>query len=126
FQYRVTMSMMSQTGVSPKFKSFKMALTGGYKIINSGDIVCYPEVWIKKNGFGDVKLINTTNNSVMEFKDIHNNEEVYINCETHYIVSDVAYRYDNHNGQYLKLDVGENIITGEGEFTADFRLEFKT
>lgn len=129
FQYRVTMTTTHLGGKSPTFKSFKIDLQGAYKVINTGDVICKPEIWIRKTkSFGDVKLKNLTNGMVMEFEELNRGEEVYINCEEEDIVSSLprVYRYDNHNDVYMELDVGENLIAGEGDFEMDIRLQFKT
>lgn len=130
FQYRVTFDLsMKLGGVSPKFKFFKLEMIGTYQIVNYGDVICKPELWIKKvNGSGDIKLINETNGQSLELKDLNNGETVYIDCENEDIVTDLPlkYRYNDHNGVFIELEIGENYLAGEGDFELDMRLQFKT
>lgn len=125
-QYRVIMNI-SGNGVSPVFKSFDIKLYGSFKIFNTGDLPHLPEIWIKKiNGSGDVHLINETTGQEVVFKNLNNNETVYVDCYNKDILTDLplTYRYDNHNGQFLKLEVGENVISGYGDFEFVIRNEF--
>ncbi len=125
-QYRVIMNIYSRS-TSPVFKSFKIDLYGAYKIFNTGDEICKPEIWIKKNGFGDLELINETNGQIMKFKDINDGETIYIDCEKKDIMSDLplTYRFNNHNGIFLELEIGENIISGFGDYDMIIKCEFK-
>lgn len=128
FQYKV---ILNNTGGGSKavFNYLKFDLVGVIRIINIGDLVCKPEIWIRKTvGDGDIKITNETLGTTMEFTDIFNGEEIYIDCENEDIISDreLTYRIDNHNGVFLELDTGENLISGEGDFELDIRYEFKT
>ena len=105
-----------------------MDLIGAYKIDNVGDVILQPEIWIRKtNGSGDIKLTNETNGMSLELKNLNNGEEVYIDCENKDIVSSLplTYRYKDHNGVFIEFEVGENLLTGEGDFKLDIRLQFK-
>lgn len=127
-KYKITLDN-SAGGLSPTVKSINIDTIGSFKIVNTGDVVCKPELWIrKKNEFGSIKLTNETNGMTLELTDISNNEEIYIDCENEDIVSSLplTYRYQNHNNVFLELEVGENLITGEGDFELDMRFEFKT
>lgn len=121
---------MTPIGIeSPVFESFSFALVGSHIIENTGDVVCKPELWIKKiNGSGTVKLINETSKEILILTDLNNNETVFIDCENEDIESDLplTYRYDNHNNVFLKLGIGENVLSGEGDFELTLRYEFKT
>lgn len=129
-QYRVTFDMsMKLGGNSPVFELFKMNLVGTYKIMNHGDLVCKPELWIKKtNGSGDIKLINETNGQTLELKNLNNGETVYIDCENEDIMTDLPlkYRYNDHNGIFVEFEIGDNYLAGEGDFELDVRMQFKT
>jgi hypothetical protein len=127
-KYKVTLDN-SKGGTSPVFKSIRIDAIGAFKITNTGDVVCKPELWIrKKNGSGTVRLTNETNGMTLELTDLNDGEEVYIDCENEDIISSLplTYRYNNHNNVFLELEVGENLITGEGDFELDMRFEFKT
>jgi hypothetical protein len=126
-QYKV--EMINNGEVSPTFISFSYSLIGCYLLDNRGDVVCKPELWIKKiNSNGTVRITNESNTQMFELKDLNVGETVYVDCENEDIVSDLplTYRYDNHNNVFLELEVGENILTGEGEFELIIRHEFKT
>ncbi|WP_255305657.1 phage tail family protein [Paenibacillus sp. Mc5Re-14] len=127
FQYKV--EMVNNGIVSPEFKSFSFYLTGSYLLVNTGDMACKPELWItKRNGSGNIKLINESNGQELIFTNLNNNEEVYVDCENEDIISNLplTYRYDNHNNVFLELEVGDNLLTGEGDFELTIRHEFKT
>ncbi|MGG4105141.1 hypothetical protein AAXB25_14590 [Paenibacillus lautus] len=127
FQYKVEMSYVG--GNSPTFSSFSATLSGGFLINNLGDVVCKPELWItKRSSSGNIRIINEANGQILEFKGLNNNETVYVDCENQDIMTDLplTYRYDNHNDIYLELEVGENVLTGEGEFDLVVRCQFKT
>lgn len=126
FQYKVV--MVNNGLVSPVFKSFSFALTGSFILENKGDVPCKPELWIKKTGSGGtIKLTNESNGQVLELKNLNLNETVYIDCENEDIATDLPlrYRYNDHNNVFLELEVGENLLTGEGEFELTIRHEFK-
>ncbi|OME53971.1 hypothetical protein BSK59_15430 [Paenibacillus odorifer] len=125
FQYKV--EMIDDGVVSPEFKSFSYSFEGAYVIENTGDIVCKPEIWItKRNGSGTIKLYNETNGQTLIFTNLNNNEQVYVDCENEDIMTDLPlkYRYDDHNNVFLQLEVGENKLTGEGDFELTIRHEF--
>lgn len=126
-QYRIIMNI-NEYGASPVFKSFDIKLYGSFKIFNTGDLPHLPEIWIKKiNGSGDVHLINETTGQEVIFENLSDNETVYVDCYNKDILTDLplTYRYDNHNGQFLKLEVGENVISGYGDFEFVIRNEFR-
>lgn len=126
-QYRVLFE--GDANNRPSFSSIDLKLYGAKRIINTGDRVCKPEIWIRKtNGSGSITLTNRTNNQTLKFENLNNGEEIYIDNENEDIVSSLPsiYRFDDHNGVFLKLEVGENILTGTGDFELDIKLEFKT
>jgi len=126
-QYRVVMNLLKK-GISPVFRSFEIDLYGAFKINNTGDLSCLPEIWLKKtNGAGDIHLINETTGQEVVLENINNNETVYIDCYNEDIMTDLpmTYRYDNHNEEFLELQIGENVITGYGDFEFVVRHEFR-
>lgn len=129
-QYKVTMDISNNMGgITPEFDFFKLKLDGAYKIYNYGDMICKPLLWIKKtNGSGSIKLTNESNGMTLELKDLNNGETVFIDCENEDIATDLPlkYRYNDHNNVYLEFMVGENLISGEGDFELDMRYQFKT
>ena len=124
-QFQITMVADSEA-VKPYLQSFEMDLKPYSYVENVGDLPVKPKIWIrKKNGKGDIAIINFTTGQRVEFKELNNNEEVYIDCENEEIVSsnqvNGVYRYDSHNDEYLELIRGNNYITSEGDFDLDIR-----
>lgn len=114
--------------VKPYFQSLTMDLRPFSYIENTGDLPIQPKLWIRKtNGKGDIALINFTTGQRVEFKDLHNHEEVFIDCENEEIISSNQvigiYRYDSHNDEYLELIRGSNYMTSEGDFDLDVRYK---
>ncbi|MEK5036293.1 phage tail domain-containing protein [Paenibacillus sp. FSL R7-0302] len=100
-----------------------------YTIANDGDLICKPEIFIKKIGVGDISIVNTTNkNKEFKFVGLANNEIVYIDNEREHIETDVplTYRYSNFNNNYLELVRGINTLTITGKAIISFRYQFKT
>lgn len=127
-QFKVVLDLGSNTyGLSPVFNQFSISLLGAYKIENTGDLECLPEIWVKKIGYGDVYLTNETTGKTLVLKDINNNETIYIDNENKDIITDLplTYRFSNHNKEWFKLQDGDNIITGTGDFELDVRHEFR-
>lgn len=129
FQFKVTMDLGNNVlGVSPIFNQLSVVLLGAYKIDNTGDVDCLPEMWFKKyHSFGDITLTNETTGQTLILKDINDSEEIYVDNENKDIITNLplTYRYSNHNKEWLRLQDGENIITGIGRFKLDVRHEFK-
>lgn len=127
FQYKV--EMINNGVVSPVFNNFTFNLYGSFLFDNMGDIICRPEMWIKKiNNSGNIVIKNETNGQQLVFNNLNKDETVYIDCENEDIATDLPnkYRYSDHNNVFMEFEVGENIITGEGEFELVIRHEFKT
>lgn len=126
-QYKVV--LRNEGTKSPEFRGISFSLLGTYLLTNTGDVTCKPELWItKRNGAGTIKLTNETNGQILQLADLNNNEQVYIDCENEDIVSDLplVYRYDKHNNVFLELEVGDNLLTGEGDFELTIRHEYIT
>lgn len=126
-QFRVIMNV-GKLASSPAFKSIDIKLYGAYKIVNTGDIEVFPELWISKiNSSGDIHINNKTSGKTLSFSSINNTETIYVDCENKDIMTDLplTYRYNNHNKVFLRLEVGENIITGTGNYLLTMRNEYK-
>ena len=125
FQVAITTSHLN---LKPYLQSLSVDLKPYSYVGNTGDKEILPKIWIKKkNGKGDIVIINFTTGQRVEFKDIDNNEEIYVDCENEEIVSSNQhlgiYRYDNHNDEYLELARGDNYITSIGDFDFDIRYK---
>lgn len=125
FKYKVVIRAES-TMHRPYLQSIQFILQPYSNIINSGDLVTRPKIWLrKKNGDGDITLVNQMTGQSMELKDIQNNEEIFIDCEYKEIISSLQYlgiyRFDSHNDEYLELIRGDNYLKGYGDFDFDIR-----
>ncbi|MEQ6356555.1 hypothetical protein ABNX05_18185 [Lysinibacillus sp. M3] len=112
--------------VKPYLQKLEIDLKPYGFVENTGDLPIKPKIWIrKKNGKGNIAIINFTTGQRVEFKDLNNSEEIYVDCENEEIVSsnqvNGVYRYDSHNDEYLELVRGSNYITSEGDFDLDIR-----
>lgn len=101
-----------------------------FEFTNSGDNPLYPEMWIQKIGSGDLSIRNFSNGG-QEFKFVNllDSEVVYIDNRPnhHYIETDLVntYRYDNFNGNYLKLPRGVNRLEITGACKIKFLYQFE-
>lgn len=98
------------------------------QFINNGDLPIYPIIYITKVNNGDLSIFNQTNGDI-EFKliDLTDNENLTIDCENHIIETDLtdAYRYNNFNGNYLKILRGLNNLRIVGTAKIQFKWECK-
>ncbi|MEC1179194.1 hypothetical protein P9B03_11925 [Metasolibacillus meyeri] len=127
FKYKVVMHSKNMD-VKPYLQSFSISFEPCEILENVGDLSIKPKIWIrKKNGNGAISLVNVNNNQTSTINNLINNEEVYINCNKEAIVSDRqhlgVYRYDDHNGEFLELPLGINILKGNGDFDMDVRYQ---
>jgi hypothetical protein len=127
-KYRVVMETTNAL-TTPILKSMVITLIPVIEFVNDGDIDLYPEVYITKNGQGDVTITNLSNNNdKFEFKDLINGETVYVNNETQHIETDLAmvYRYANFNDNYMKLPRGANVLQVQGNCKLRFKYQSRT
>lgn len=97
-------------------------------LYNEGDLVISPKIWITKvNGDGSATIRNRTTGEQMTIDNLQDNEEVYIDCMNEEIVSSLeyvnVYRYENHNGNWLNFDIGDNQLEFVGDF--DISMEYE-
>mgnify|MGYP001287883351 CR=1 FL=1 len=113
---------------SPSINNFSLKITPYYSISNLGDVICKPQIWVKKlNGDGDIYLKNSTTNQELILKNLKKDEEIFIDCDNEDLITSLplTYRFDDHNDVFLELDIGENLITGYGDFSFDIKTQFK-
>lgn len=135
----ITLEMESNSGFaySPVYNPYKITvdnLVDGYKYYfdNQGDFPLLPELWITNkgvNGHDSVKIINNVNGEVFEFTGLTSSsiETIYINNEKEEIESSLplTYRYDNFNGNWLKLAPnGTTTLTIIGKCDIEFRFQY--
>ncbi|MED3562239.1 phage tail protein [Bacillus xiapuensis] len=98
------------------------------EIINKGDKDILLEIFIEKNGDGDITVINTSRaNSVMKFTSLLDGEKIHIDGENQIIESNLPniWRYDDFNDFYLPLYKGKNVIQVEGDCLIKFQYRYK-
>lgn len=126
-RYRVLLST-DHPAATPVFGDITFTFEPVIVVDNKGDTECKPEIWVTKTGVGDFALTNTSHmNKEFKFKQLNNNETVYVNNELEYIESDLpmVYRYSNFNDQYLTLSQGKNVFRVKGNAKIQFRYQFK-
>jgi phage-related protein len=101
------------------------------KITNDGDTILYPqEMWITKYGAGDFSISNATDGGrEFKFTGLADQEVVYVQNQERFIETSLSntFRYDNFNGNYLRLVYGINTltITGAAIIRMKYRYELK-
>ena len=95
---------------------------------NDGDIEIYPIITVKMYEDGSFSLENTTTDKELLVENLSSGETVEIDNENEIITTDVTgtYRYDDHNGVFMRFDVGENdlVITGECILGLEYRYRY--
>lgn len=129
FRYKVEMHATSEHA-RPYLQRVSFRLSPFLNIENLGDLEVKPKLWIKKkNGSGDISLINHFTGQTITMKNLINEEEVFLDCENEVIISSRqdlgVYRYDDHNDEWLELQVGDNYLKGTGNFDIDVRYQGK-
>lgn len=106
---------------------FSLSSANNLIIENSGDITINPQIYITKVGAGDLQINNMNGSYSMQFTNLLDQEELYINCDKTYIETSIPnfYRYDSFNDNYLKLVCGQNNIQVIGTCKIKFQYEFK-
>lgn len=127
FRYKVIIASTNYLE-RPYFQSIEMNLIPYTLFENFGDIQLKPKLWItKKDGVGDIKLVNQMTGQEMKFTGLLDNEEIYIDCENEEIISSFQnsgiYRYDSHNDEWLEMDSGESYLKGYGDFDINIRYQ---
>ncbi|MGG0667641.1 hypothetical protein ABE073_03840 [Lederbergia citrisecunda] len=129
FRFKIVFSS-EDLSKRPYFQSISINLEPYTLAENIGDITTKPKLWLtKKNSKGDIRLVNKMTGQEVIFKDIHLNEQIFMDCENEEIISSFQdsgiYRYDSHNDEWLELLVGENYLKGYGDFDLDLRYTGK-
>lgn len=104
--------------------------TSNIRFSNRGDVAIYPEIIFIKDGNTTVDAIiyNTKNEESVIFEGLEDEEEIYMDNENEIIISNhpITYRYNNHNGIYLKMEQGNNVLSITGISNLKFRWQYKT
>lgn len=98
------------------------------KIINNGDLECKPIIVIESlTNNNNITIVNNTNNIIFSFTNLNQGEIVVVDNEAETIESSLSYvwRYDNFNGNFLKLALGINTLTVYGVCKLTFKYQFK-
>jgi phage-related protein len=113
--------------IMTQWYDFSLSNQNNLKIENLGDVEIYPQIYISKVGAGDLQINNLNGSYSMQFTNLLDQEELYINCEKFYIETSIPnfYRYDSFNDNYMKLVYGQNQIQVIGTCKIKFQYEFK-
>lgn len=99
------------------------------EFINHGDCDLLPEIWIYKVDNGDITIKNNSHADISDFiiTELLNDEVLYVNSENQQILTSIEdmYRYDKHNGNYLRLKRGINNLTILGKCKVTVRYQNK-
>lgn len=97
-----------------------------YTFVNDGDIAIYPELVATSSG-GTMTVNNTTNSTTLSITGLSASEVVTIDNENEIITSSLAstYRYNNHNGVFLRMEPGNNSLTWTGLSNLVIRWRYK-
>ena len=101
---------------------------GLYKVLNSGDMIIKPKIWITKTVTdGDLSIENENTGQTMTISNLQVNEQVYLNGENEEIVSSLeilnVYRHNDHNDVWLDLEVGDNSLILTGDFILEIEYQ---
>lgn len=94
---------------------------------NLGNVDLYPQLWIKKLGDGSFAIRNLTNGGTLfRFNHLMDDEIVHVLNDSRHISSSLSelYRYDDFNGNYLRLLPGRNTLQIEGDAELKFRYRY--
>lgn len=118
----------SPTFLSPIYDLSSNSASGTQiQLVNNGDVSIYPEIYIDKVGNGNVSITNLSNNgNVFAYTGLVNGENVFTNCETELIISDLiptTYRYSVFNNGFLQIIYGTNnlLILGNAKIRFKYR-----
>jgi phage-related protein len=87
-------------------------------IENKGDIEMYPYLQFTKIGDGNFSILNLTDGgNIFSLTDLKDNEMITVDGDNEDIETDIpnTYRFENHNGIFLKCPVGRNRLFIQGE-----------
>jgi predicted phage tail component-like protein len=106
---------------------FSLSTQNNLILENLGDIDINPQIYITKIGAGDLTINNFNSGDSMQFTNLLDQEELYINCDKFYIETSIPnfYRYDSFNDDYMKLVFGQNNIQVIGNCKIRFQYEYK-
>lgn len=125
--YRVLMTA-ADLNKPPQLQAITFTFEPVLVLYNKGDQICKPEIWIHKQGNGEIRIINQTRHGEeFHFKNLVHDEEVYVDNDRQHIETSlpVTYRYTDFNDQFLQLSVGKNVLRIRGDAGIQFRYQFK-
>ena len=101
-----------------------------FQMVNDGDLIIYPEIFISKpiaSSKQDITIHNQTNNKSITFWDVLAGENIYLNMENKYIETNISEtkRYDNYDGFFWGLEYGINNIHINGNVDIYFKYQCK-
>lgn len=112
------------------FYDFSVNTVNGQEIevYNYGDDLCKPLLYLRKVGVGDVSIVNLADDlSTFKMTNVLDGDMLEIDNEYKKIKTTVSgeYRYDNHNGTYIRLIRGLNKLKVYGNCNLQFKYQLK-
>lgn len=94
--------------------------------VNDGDIPIQPLLEIRMLEDGDLRILNFSNGGKeFEFKDLEKDEILFVDCHNEHIESNVDFRFDNFNDEYLSFVRGNNYLKVYGKCFINMKYQFK-
>lgn len=94
--------------------------------VNNGDLDISPVLEIKMLEDGDLSIINYSNEGKeFKFTGLKANEMLNVDCIKEVIDSNVGYRYDNFNDNYLSFVRGNNYLNIKGKCLINIKYQLK-
>ena len=96
------------------------------KIVSKADVIIRPEVLIKKNGDGNIAIINQSTGQIVKLKSLYDNEVIYIDNDNRIATSNTRNNLKEvFSNQFLFFNRGNNVLTIEGNCQIKFRYREK-
>lgn len=96
--------------------------------VNEGDTEIWPQMLIEIQEDGDMSIANLSDGGKkLKFTELVNGERIFIDNEMEIITTDIigTYRYDNHNGVFLRMLRGINNLHITGKVKLQFKYRYK-
>lgn len=100
------------------------------KFYNNGDKPLYFKMTLENKVRGDISILNEDENEEFLIKDVFENETVYVDCRSEYLVSSLEERLkrylgDSHNDIWLVIPPETEVsLSFKGNFKVTFEYEY--
>jgi predicted phage tail component-like protein len=94
--------------------------------VNNGDLECKPVLEIHMLEEGDLSIVNYSHEGLeFKFTDLKKDEVLTVDCSSEEIDSNIDYRFDNFNDNYLSFVRGNNYLKVYGKCIISLQYQFK-